>query len=429
MTTLHVHEPSLVVLCGPAGAGKTTLARRCFAPTEVVSADVVRAMLCDDPSEQRINDEVFEVLHRIVEVRLKQGRLTVVDATNLEASARQPLRRLAKQSRLPTHLVVLDAPVELTRQRNAQRDRQVSESVLRQHSQLLSRLPDALEKERWDRVDTLDASALAEVVLKRSPLPPIRFDEHGPFDIIGDVHGCLTELLSLLAVLGYSEGGVHPDGRKLVFVGDLVDRGPDSVGVLRVVLSWVEQGRALMVPGNHDEKLYRWLQGRAVKVQGGLATTVSEWQELTVPEERLLRERFMRAMDQAPPYLWLDGGRLLVSHAGLEEVDHGRVGDAVRAFCLFGKTTGKFIEGLPERLDWAAEYQGAPAVVHGHVPVRLAQWRNEVADVDLGVVFGGSLCAARWPERTFVSVPAVRTWWGAGRWGLAEQPDAEEASP
>ncbi len=428
MTILSVHEPSLIVLCGPAGSGKSTFARRCFAPSEIVSADAIRAMICDDPAEQRFNDDVFEVLHRIVELRLRLGRLTVVDATNLEPHARLPLRRLARQSRLPTHLVVIDAPLALTRERNAGRERRVEDGVLRQDAELLARLDDSLAQERWDRIDNLDAGPLDAVRVQRAPLPPVRFDAHGPFDIIGDVHGCASELHTLLEQLGYGPDGRHPEGRTLVLVGDLVDRGPDSVGVLRLVLSWIEHGRALFVPGNHDEKLNRWLEGRAVKVHGGLSTTVAEWQDLTVPEERLLRERFQRAMDAAPPYLWLDDGKLLVSHAGLEEQDHGRVGDAVRAFCLFGKTTGKVIDGLPERLDWAADYRGAPAVVHGHVPVKLARWRNGVADIDLGVVFGGRLCAVRWPERTFLSVPAEKVWWGAGRWGATEPPDEESVA-
>lgn len=425
MTELAIHEPSLIVLCGPAGAGKSTFAQRHFAPSEVLNADVMRGMLCDDVNDQDHNDQVFEVLHRIAELRLQNGLTTVIDATNLEVAARLPLRRLARDKRLPTHLVIIEADLDLIRQRNSERSRQVGDGVLRKHEQMLEELEQSLPKERWGRIDRLDARTLSEVTVERRPLPPVQFELTGPFDVIGDVHGCLSELRTLLNTLGYDDDGGHPDGRRPVFVGDLVDRGPDSVGVLKLVLSWLENDRALMVPGNHDEKLHRWLQGRAVKVQGGLTTTVAEWQELSAPEERLLRSRFMHAMESAPSYLWLDEGRLLVSHAGLEERDHGRVGDAVRAFCLFGKTTGKVVDGFPERLDWAADYEGGPAVVHGHVPVRLAQWRNRVADVDLGVVFGGELCAMRWPEKTFVTVPAERAWWGGGSWGGTESADEE----
>lgn len=423
MTSLIVHEPSLIVLCGPAGAGKSTFARRCFAPTEVLNADAIRGMLCDDEANQDLNAETFDILHRIAEVRLGQGRLTVVDATNLEEHARRPLRQLARHARLPVHLVIVDADLETVRARNAARGRRVDDAVLRAHVQSLETLDGALDKERWDRITRIQADDLDHIDVVRSPLPPLRFDETGPFDLIGDVHGCLTELRTLLGRLGYADDGSHPDGRRMVFVGDLVDRGPDSVGVLREVVGWVEDGHALFVPGNHDDKFARWLEGRAVKVTGGLATTVTEWEGLSEPQARLLGRRFLALMAESPPYLWLDGGRLLVSHAGLEEPDHGRVGGAVRAFCLFGKTTGKTIDGYPERLDWAADYAGAPHVVHGHVPVRVAQWRNQVADIDLGVVFGGELCALRWPERTFVTVPAEQAWWGGPRWGVIDPPE------
>ncbi|MCO4768460.1 MAG: AAA family ATPase [Deltaproteobacteria bacterium] len=423
MTVLAVQEPSLVVLCGPAGCGKSTFAARWFRETEVLCADTVRGWLCDNPAEQGINESVFEVLHRIAELRLANGRLTVIDATNLEASARLPLRQLARRARLPSHLIVISADLETIRERNQRRDRRVDDGVLRGHLHMVEHLDAALEKERWGRIDRIDAQQLESAEVVRTTLPPVRFEEEGPFDVVGDVHGCLSELDTLVRELGYDEDGEHPEGRRLVFVGDLVDRGPDSVGVLRRVLPWVEQGRALFVPGNHDDKLARWLHGRAVKVTGGLATTVGEWQQLSAPEERLLRRRFLAVMKEAPHYLWLDGGRLLVSHAGLEERDHGRTGDAVSAFCLFGKTTGKVIDGYPERLDWAADYEGAAYVAHGHVPVRLPQWRNRVADIDLGVVFGGDLCAMRWPEKTFVTVPAEKAWWGGGRWGAAEPAD------
>lgn len=414
--TLQLPDPCLLVLCGPAASGKSTFARRCFAPTEVVSSDAVRGWLSDDPDNQEINEETFEVLHRIVELRLRLGRLTVVDATNLETEHRAELKRIGRRSRLPVILLTVHADLALMRERNAQRERKVPDAVLIQHAQACEELPGAIAKERWDAVHSVTSGQLDTVEVERVPLPPLRLEERGPFDVVGDVHGCLEELETLLEQLGYRDGR-HPDGRRLVFLGDLVDRGPSSVGVLRLVLPWLEDGRALFVPGNHDDKLRRWLQGRRVAVSGGLSTTVAEWERLGENEDRALRARFERLMASAPTYLMLDEGRLLVSHAGLEEKDHGRVGPAVRAFCLYGKTTGKEIDGYPERLDWAADYAGEAAVVYGHVPVRRAEWRNNTVDIDLGAVFGGALCAMRWPERTFVTVPASRSWVeGYARW-------------
>ncbi len=413
---LRLPEPSLVVLCGPAASGKSSFAQRWFSPTEVVSSDAVRGLLCDDPDNQDINEETFALVHQLCEARLAHGRITVVDATNLEKEGRAEFRRIARSARLPVHLVVFDAKLETLRERNKARARQVPDSVLRTHRELADRLTSDLDDERYDGVHHLDASNLDEVIVEREPLAPLRLDVSGPFDIIGDVHGCLAELETLLDQLGYVDG-LHPEGRRLVFLGDLVDRGPSSVGVLRLVLPWLEDSRALFVPGNHDDKLWRWLQGRGVTVSGGLGSTVAEWNALTDAEDRELRARFDRLMKSAPPYLWLDGGALIVTHAGLEERDHGRVGPKVRAFCLYGKTTGREIDGYPERLDWAADYSGEPAVVHGHVPVRRAEWRHNTADIDLGAVFGGALCAMRWPERTFESVQASRSWVeGVARW-------------
>ena len=414
--TLSLPDPCLVVLCGPAAAGKSTFAAKWFEPTEVLSSDALRATLSDDPDNQTINDETFALLHRILEVRLRLGRMTVVDATNLDADGRAAIKRIGRTARLPVHLVTITGDRALLTQRNAERSRSVPAAVLFEQINTMLGLPATLEKERWDAIHTVDAATIDSMQVARVALPPMRWDERGPFDIVGDVHGCLDELEALLTVLGYADGR-HPEGRRLVFLGDLVDRGPASVGVLRLVLPWLEDGRALFVPGNHDDKLWRWLQGRNVSATGGLATTIAEWERLGESEDRSLRARFDRLMTDASPYLWLDAGALLVSHAGLEAGDHGRVGPGVRAFCLYGKTTGKDIDGYPERLDWASDYDPTgPAVVHGHVPVRRAEWRNNTADIDLGAVFGGSLCAVRWPERTFVTVPSGSTWPGVPRW-------------
>ncbi len=413
---LELPDPCLIVLCGPAASGKSTFAASRFAPTEIVSSDTLRGWLCDDPDNQGINEQTFALLHQIVEARLGHGRLTVVDATNLEPKARAPLRRIARAARLPAHLLIFNANEQTLRSRNEARARRVPHGVLLRHRELAAALEADLSGERWDGVHRLETASLDDVQVHRKPLAPLRLEERGPFDIVGDVHGCLTELDALVTELGY-EDGRHPQGRRLIFLGDLVDRGPSSVGVLRRVLPWLEDGRALFVPGNHDDKLWRWLQGRGVSLSGGLATTVAEWNALTEGEDRELRARFDRLMQGAAPYLWLDGGDLLVSHAGLEEPDHGRIGAAVRAFCLYGKTTGREIEGFPERLDWAADYSGRPAVVHGHVPVRRAEWRMNTVDIDMGAVFGGALCAVRWPERTFVTVQAERSWvQGQPRW-------------
>ncbi len=236
----------------------------------------------------------------------------------------------------------------------------------------------------------------------------------GPFDIIGDVHGCAGELQELLHKLGYEarlygtgEGRrVHvksPPGRRAVFVGDLVDRGPASPDVLRLILALVAEGHALCVPGNHDVKFVRWLAGRQVKLTHGLDRTAEQFEK----ETPAFRTHVGTFLEKLPIHLWLDGGKLAVAHAGLKEDMLGRDTDKIRSFCLYGETSGEQDEfGLPVRYHWAAEHRSATAVIYGHTPVPDADWVNNTLCIDTGCCFGGNLTALRWPEREIVSVPA-----------------------
>ncbi len=241
-----------------------------------------------------------------------------------------------------------------------------------------------------------------------------RRGESGPFDIIGDVHGCADELIELLQLLGHAArlegGGVGrravtrvARGRRVVFVGDLVDRGPASPDVVRIAMAMVATGQAWCVPGNHDNKFMRWLQGRPVKIVHGLEATVAQMQA-EPPEFHTAARVFIESLVN---YIWLDSGNLIVTHAGLEARMIGESGDHVRRFCLFGDTDNKLDEhGLTIRYHWAAGYRGEPAIVYGHTPVAQALWFNNTLCIDTGAVFGGSLTALRWPEREIVSVSA-----------------------
>lgn len=254
-----------------------------------------------------------------------------------------------------------------------------------------------------------------------TPEPPDPRDHHhdpGPFDIVGDVHGCFDELEELLGRLGYTVEddpkapyGLRcrpPIGRKAVFIGDFVDRGPRIVCVLRLVMGMVEEGTALALLGNHDVKLKRALRGRKVQVKHGLADSLRQLEE----EPPEFRERVAAFIESLPPHLVLDEGRLVVAHAGLPENLHGEVTEEARAFALYGKTTGERDEhDLPVRINWGAEYGGEARVVYGHVPVREARWQNGTLDIDTGCVYGGKLTALRYPELELVSVPARRVYY------------------
>lgn len=240
-----------------------------------------------------------------------------------------------------------------------------------------------------------------------------RRDEHGPFDIVGDVHGCYDELTELLGLLGYRPDSAsalrHPQGRRVIFVGDLVDRGPKIVETVTLARRMVEAGQAFCVPGNHDNKLLRYLRGNRVQIKHGLEVSITQIEALPGPEREEWTAAYECFIGGLGTHLVLDGGRLVVAHAGIREADQGRDSPRIRAFTLYGIPTGEKDEnGLPIRLNWAADYAGEAAVVYGHTPIAEPTWQNNTINIDTGCVFGGRLTALRWPERELASVPARR---------------------
>ncbi|MFJ6702246.1 MULTISPECIES: polynucleotide kinase-phosphatase [unclassified Streptomyces] len=425
---LPVTDLSLVVLIGASGSGKSTFARRHFKPTEVISSDFCRGLVSDDENDQGATRDAFDVLHYIAGKRLAAGRRTVVDATSVQQESRRQLIDLAKKYDVLPVAIVLDVPEEVCAERNAARtDRaDMPRRVIQRHVRELRRSLRHLEREGFRKVHVLrgvEEAESATVVTEK------RFNDlthlTGPFDIVGDIHGCSTELEALLAKLGYADG-VHPEGRTAVFVGDLVDRGPDSPGVLRRVMSMVGSGNALCVPGNHENKYGRHLKGRKVQHTHGLAETIEQMAGESEEFTRQVRE----FIDGLVSHYVLDGGRLVVCHAGLPEKYHGRTSGRVRSHALYGDTTGETDEfGLPVRYPWAEDYRGRAAVVYGHTPVPEASWLNNTICLDTGAVFGGKLTALRWPERELVDVPAERVWYEPARPLRTEAPGGHDGRP
>jgi polynucleotide kinase-phosphatase len=408
----------LVVLVGVSGSGKSTFAATHFKPTEVISSDFCRGLVADDENDQAATPDAFDVLHYIVGTRLRRGLLTVVDATNVQQDARAQLVKLAKSHDVLVDAIVLDVPESLAGQRNRSRpDRDFGPHVIARQHRDLRRSLGRLAREGFRRVHVLrgvEAIGAAEIIRER-PWND-RKDLHGPFDIIGDVHGCASELRTLLTELGWQlerdgelvVGATHPQGRQAVFVGDLVDRGPGTPDVLRLVMGMVAAGTALCVSGNHEAKLVRALKGAKVTVSHGLAESL---RQLEV-ESGDFHKAALDFMDALISHYVLDDGRLVVAHAGLKEAYHGRSSGRVRSFALYGDTTGETDEyGLPVRYPWAREYRGQAMVVYGHTPVPKAEWVNNTICLDTGAVFGGSLTALRYPEREIVAVPAERQWY------------------
>lgn len=414
--TLQIPELCLVALVGPTGCGKSTFARAHFLPTEIISSDHCRGLVSDDDNDQDATSDAFDVVHYLAGKRLTRGRLTVIDATNVQPEARKPIVELARRHHVFAVAIVLDMPEAVCRERNRQRpDRSFGDHVIRNQRLALQRSIRGLEREGFRYVHVFRSPAqLDGLSIQRQPLWNNRRHEHGPFDIVGDVHGCCDELVKLLQSLGYTVDGqgvdirvTPPPGRKAVFVGDLVDRGPAIADVLRLVQGMVEAGTALCVAGNHEAKLLKALRGRNVKVSHGLAQSLAQLEA----ESAEFRERVAGFLDGLLSHYVFDGGKLVVAHAGLKEELHGRSSGAVREFAMYGETAGEIDEfGLPVRHHWAADYRGRAVVVYGHTPTPEAEWLNNTICVDTGCVFGGRLTALRYPERELVSVPAARVY-------------------
>ena len=409
---LQIPEFALVALIGPSGSGKSTFGGQHFLPTEVLSSDYFRGLVCDDELKQSASRDAFDALYYVAAKRLKARRLTVIDATNARSEDRKQLIQLAREYHALPVAIVFNLPESVCHARNRKRsDRNFGPQVVRGQSREVRRSIRHLSREGFRHTRILRSEEEANAFrVERVPLWCDKRGERGPFDIIGDVHGCAAELRELTEKLGYrvettEEGlrAVHPEGRRLVFVGDLVDRGPDSPGVLRFVRDVVRTSQALCVPGNHDVKLLRKLRGREVTVQHGLEKTLEQLEQ----ESPEFSKEMIDFLDGLISHYVLDKGRLVIAHAGLKEEHHCRASSAVRQFALYGETTGEVDEyGFPVRIDWAAEYRGRATVVYGHTPVGEPRWLNRTVNIDTGCAFGGRLTALRYPEKEFLSVDA-----------------------
>jgi protein phosphatase len=377
---VEVPDSCLVLLLGSSPAAMADFAARQFGPGEVIGPDLAG-----------------DALSATVAHRLARRQTTAIDVTDATAGDRATLLRIAKRTfTQPVAIAVLG-------------DGKKGDARIRA-------LREIFQKLQRDGVRTVHALREGEPVeIVREPLATDRRDLAGPFDIIGDVHGCTDELEALLDKLGYAvawhdDAGdrqvtvTPPPGRRLIFVGDLVDRGPRTPDALRIVMGVVAAGNGFCVPGNHDAKFLRWLGGRNVTLTHGLDRSVAQMG--AEPKSfHLAVETFLYSL---PSHIWCDGGRLVVAHAGLTADMIGRSTPAVREFCLYGDTDGATdAEGLAIRYHWAARYAGDTAIVYGHTPVADAIWVNNTLCLDTGCCFGGKLSALRWPEREIVDVPAL----------------------
>jgi len=414
-SSIEVPEICVLVLIGASGSGKSTFAREHFRPSEILSSDAFRAAVADDESDQSVTADAFEALYFIAGKRLRYARLCVIDATNVKPQDRSGYIELAKQHHVPAVAIVFSPNPEICLARNQSRpNRQVAEQVV--HSQIASLRQDIenLQLEGFSEVHHVDPAISHTVQIVRKPFACNKRNEDGPFDIIGDVHGCYDEMANLLQVLGYREGTLpikdevwgahtwgHPDCRKAVFAGDLADRGPRVIDTIRAVRNMTVAGNAFAVPGNHDIKFARWLRGDAVTVAHGLSRSIADFQARPEALRATTAKEVASFFYGLPSHYVFAGGNLVVAHTGLSAHLQGRCSETVREIAIFGKLRG----GEYDR-NWAENYHGHAMVVYGHFPVTGATWVNRTINIDTGCVFGGRLTALRYPEVELVSVPA-----------------------
>ena len=424
---IRIPQFSLIVMVGPTCSGKSTFAARHFLPTEIVSSDRCREMVADDPEDQSASPRAFDLLRTIVRKRLEGLRITVVDATNLQPRHRAELLEIAQENDCPAHAIVMNTRLQACLDRAQRREgRTTPPSEIRHQHRRLRQSIRGTRREGFRQTHVVDDATDPDLVtIDRTRVRPDLRSRTGPFDIIGDIHGCHQELMELLERLGYTDGeGIprHPEGRTAIFLGDLVDRGPASDQVLSTVMLMTQAGNALCLTGNHENKLIRHLRGRDVRISHGLAQTIQQLD--TQPPE--FRQEILRFLESLTEHYVLDNGNLAVSHAGVLEEYQGRTSRRIRDFCHYGKTTGETDSlGLPVREEWALNYHGHATVVYGHTTVDQPRWTSNTINIDTGCVFGGSLTALRYPERELVSVPAHRTHYEPA----PRDPQDPEASP
>jgi protein phosphatase len=431
--------PSLVVLMGIAGVGKSTWARKRYNGEQLCSPDAMRKLVSDSEFHQGASTQAGHMVQEQARMRIELGKRAVIDGAHVSNTQRLVWLKFARELNVPTLLVWFDIGIEESLERQSKREeRQVPRDILeRQSREMGLRVEQRLLGEGWGAILHVKPEHEAgQAAVVRAYVPKVyqvlpcggaRIVSKAGYDIIGDVHGCRRELDALLEKLGWESDG--PDsyqpcepGRVVVFVGDLTDRGPDSVGVLRLVTTMWKKGRAYLVRGNHDDKLMRYFKGNNIKIDDHLQTTVDECEALEDADRVALIHQSLELLEQAPHWALIGlsdrsfcgtMAEVVVAHAAWKPSLMMSRQDKVTWFCLYGPSSGKLdSHGYPERLDWRTRYPAqAPRCITGHTPFSgEPQWHGRTLCLDTACVFGERLTAWKWPEQQLVSTPAMHSY-------------------
>ncbi|MGW8957420.1 polynucleotide kinase-phosphatase [Paenibacillus sp. NPDC055715] len=438
--TIELPHAGLVVLVGASNSGKTTLLDRLVSEgilleTEIVSSDHFRKLVGDTEfidwrglprlesdvlfyEYQQMSAKAFEAMDTILAMRCRLNKLTVVDATHLYAEDRQKYVQLAGKANVPVIAIVLDVPESVLLERDSGREHPRGRQRVKQQAQQLKRNLRGLRAEGFDSCYVLKDVKEMSFVRRDHPL----FHEIGAgIDIIGDIHGCYREMMEVIDQLGYTEDAEglyrHFDGRKLVSVGDVMSRGPESLQAMCFWKKQVDAGLAYMIDSNHGWKIGRYLDGRKVTLSHGderFAMELTQYEHKAGKEAaEQLRSELRDFLLAAPSHLIFgrDGLRnVVVAHAGIKDHYIGKQSARISDYCRYGDTEEQDANGKPIRKDWFVEHESGEIVVWGHDPRPQPTIVNQTVNIDQGVVFGGMLTAYRYPEKEFISVPAYENY-------------------